>query len=158
MKRIALDTNVVNRIADTKGLLEEICAVAKEGRIIIVGIPTVRNELEQTPDLDRRALLVGVYDQLPREDVLDQASAWDLSNWGQSLWGDGSHTGVSVEATRTGNTRAGARDGIITVTASGKADVLVTEDRELKKKVCDSTAQCAVWTFEDLIRLVCVAK
>ncbi len=90
--------------------------------------------------------------------MLDQASAWDLSNWGQSLWGDGSHTGVSVEATRTGNTRAGARDGIIAVTASGKADVLVTEDRELKKKVCDSTAQCAVWTFEDLIRLVCVAK
>ncbi len=46
MKRIALDTNVVNRIADTKGVLEEICAVAKAGRIIIVGIPTVRNELE----------------------------------------------------------------------------------------------------------------
>ncbi|MBK5280540.1 MAG: hypothetical protein JJE16_00470 [Nitrospiraceae bacterium] len=154
MKRIALDTNIVNRIAATTGLIEEICTVAKAGRIIIVGIPTVRNELEQTPDLDRRALLVGVYDQFPREDVLDQASVWDASKWGQSLWGDGSHTGVSVEATRTGNTHRGARDGIIAVTASGKADVLVTEDRELKRKVCESTAQCEVWTFEDLIHLV----
>lgn len=158
MKRIALDTNIVNRIAATTGLIEEIYAVAKAGRIIIVGIPTVRNELEQTPDLDHRALLVGVYDQLPREDVLDQASVWNASKWGQSLWGDGSHTGVSVWATRTSNTRRGARDGIIAVTASGKADVLVTEDQELKKKVSESTAQCAVWTFEDFSPLVCGAK
>ncbi len=152
MKRIALDTNVINRIADSSSrLLEDICAAARMGRIIIIGIPTVRNELEQTSCLDRRALLVKVYEQLPVEAVLDQAGYWGVSRWGQGVYGDGSHTGVSVEKVRTDRFIAGARDGIIAVTASGKADVLVTEDRSLKEKVLQSTARCEVWTLNEFI-------
>ena len=148
MKRIELDTMAVNRVADQPSLLSQINEAASRGCLVIIGNPMVRYELEQTKNTNRRNVLLTAWDALPRQDVLATASFYDDGlNYGESYYGDGSHTGLPLQEART-NGRGGARDAVIATTAAGQADVLVTDDIALTKKVRDSKAACEVWNFD----------
>ena len=64
------------------------------------------------------------------ERVEAEAFIWGF-HWG-AKWGDGSHTGMSVDSIMTAN-RNHIEDALIAVTGVGNADVLVTEDERLRK-------------------------
>lgn len=146
MKRIALDTMVINRVADQPSLLSQIKEAASRGCLVIIGNPMVRYELEQTKDTNRRDALVAVWDALPRQDILATASFYGVGlRYGQSCYGDGSHTGLPLQEARTKG-RGRARDAVIATTAAGQADVLVTDDGPLTEKVKQSRTACEVWS------------
>lgn len=148
MKRIALDTNIVNLIADAPDLIGEIRDSTARTRFIIIGNPIVQYELEQTRDSARREQLLAVWSGLPKTDVLTRGGYYGVGlKYGQSLYGDGSDAGLPLDQVRTGG-RGGARDAIIATTAAGEADVLVTDDNELAFRVRSSSAPCEVWTFK----------
>ena len=153
MKRIALDTDAVNRILDTPGLLEAIKDAAGRGCFILIGNHVVRDQLVATPDHARRARLLEIYDALPRKDVLTKGGIFNISRYGAARYGDGSDTGISLSEARTAG-RGGGHDALIATTAAGEADVLVTNDKELTAKVKVSAAQIEVWTFEGFIQFV----
>ena len=151
MKRIALDTNIVNRIADAPDLIGEIRDSAARTRFIIIGNPMVQYELEQTRDSARREQLIAVWNGLPKTDVLTRGGYYGVGlKYGQSIYGDGSDTGLPLDQARTGG-RGGARDAIIATTAAGEAEVLVTDDDELTIRVRSSSAPCEVWTFMQFV-------
>ena len=151
MKRIALDTNIVNRIADMPGLIDEVCDAAARIPFIIIGNPMVKFEIDQTGDAARREQLLAVWNGLPKKDVLTRGGYYGVGlKYGESIYGDGSDTGLPLDQARTGG-RGGARDAIIATTAAGEADVLVTDDNELVLRVRSSSAPCEVWTFEQFV-------
>jgi hypothetical protein len=148
MKRVLLDTNAVNRIADRLNIMEEIKQAYNDGELIIIGNPMVRHELELTVDETRKAQLVATYDALPRRDVVCSAGIYGIGlKYGQAKYGDGSHTGISLSQARTKG-RGRARDAVIAVTAAGEADFFVTDDSTLAEKVMQSMAPCTVWDFD----------
>jgi hypothetical protein len=61
----------------------------------------------------------------------------------------GGDSGVTLPQVCTKG-RGAMKDALMATTASGAADVLVTGDGTLRKKVCQSTAPCEVWTLEQL--------
>lgn len=155
MKRIALDTNAVNKIADTPGLAEQIRDAAGRHSFTIIGNPMVQFELEQTRDSVRRTKLLTVWEALPRRDVPTRGGYYGVGlKYGQSLYGDGRETGLSLGEARTTNNLAGARDAIIATTAAGEADIIVTDDGDLEQRVKANAAKCEVWTFERFLLFI----
>jgi hypothetical protein len=151
VKRIALDTNTVNRIADIPGLIDEVSGAAVRIPFIIIGNPMVEFEIDQTGDAARREQLLAVWNALPKKDVLTRGGYYGVGlKYGESIYGDGSDTGLPLDQARTGG-RGGARDAIIAATAAGEADVLVTDDNQLALRVKSSSAPCEVWTFEQFV-------
>jgi predicted nucleic acid-binding protein len=144
MMRIALDTNAVNKIADTPGLVDRIQTAAEERPFTIIGNPMVRHELESTSDPSRRSQLLGVWEALPRTDVLASGGFYDIGlEYGEAYYSDGN----SLEQARTRG-RGGAPDAVIAVTAVDQADVLVTDDGPMTRNVQASCVTCKVWSFE----------
>ncbi len=151
LKRIALDTNAVNRIADVPGLISEIRDAADQTSFTIIMNPMVKFEIDQTGDAARREQLLAVWNGLPKKDVLTRGGYYGVGlKHGESIYGDGSDTGLPLDQARTGG-RGGARDAIIATTAAGEADVLVTDDNKLALRVRAGSAPCEVWTFEGFV-------
>jgi hypothetical protein len=153
MLRIALDTDAVNRIADFPGILEKIKLASDSSHLIIIGNHVVRDQLAATSDPERRAHLLPVYDALAKRDVPTEGALWGISKWGESTFGDGGRTGISLTEAKTGG-RGGHHDALIATTAAGHADVLVTNDGDLAKKIERSQAVCLVWSFNDFLRFL----
>lgn len=146
MKRIAIDSMIVDKIMDTPDFLATLQRAGAEGHLIIVGSHVVRNQLEATRDTDRRSRLLATYDALPLQTVATRGFILGISALGGARLVDGSESGVSVDEAKTRGPGA-LHDALIATTASGEADVLVTEEADLTKKVKASRARCGVWSF-----------
>jgi len=127
MKRIAIDTQIIDKISEDPRLVEEIKALGYS-QLVIVLSHILRDELGAVPDPWRREKLLRVLDALPKENVATH--------------------GVVPRG------RSALRDALVATTASGEADVLVTDDTDLAKKVGLSTARCEIWSFQDFVHFV----
>ncbi len=151
MKRIAIDTTFVNSVVDTDGALNKIQAAIRERRIVIKTTQIVEIQLGKTPDADRRRTLLETYAALPKETVIVEAGTCGQGlTYGNVKSGDGRHTGISLEEAKTTGRGAG-HDASLAVTASGQADVFVTDDRKLARTAKGSQAKCEVWSFKELL-------
>ncbi len=151
MKRIGIDTTFVNSIVDSHGALNKIQAAIKELRIVIKTTQIVEIQLRKTPDADRRKTLLETYAALPKETVIVEAGTYGQGlTYGNVKYGDGSHTGISFSEAKTTGRGAG-HDASLAVTASGQADVFVTDDRQLARTMEGSQAQCEVWSFQEFL-------
>ena len=83
-----------------------------------------------------------------KKEVHPYGALWGMSQWGQASWGEGSGAGVSVQDVQTKG-RGKSNDALLATTASGEAEVLVTEESQLAEKVTASPAKCNVWNFSD---------
>ena len=110
----------------------------------------VKAELEQTADPARRQLFVDTWERIPKRPCRRKADFMvRRSDMTKSLYGDGSHTGISLkQALTTGRGRF--VDAIIAVTAAGEADVLATTDPVLPKRIAASQVACTVWGPDEL--------
>src|SRR5262245_42570884 len=153
MKRIAIDTMIVDKIMETPGVLERVQAAGAAGKLSIVGSHIIRDQLEATPDPDHRQRLLSTYEGLPLKSVPTWGAVWGVSKYNQSLWGDGAETGIPIDEARTRG-RGALQDALIATTAAGEADVLVTDEWDLTKRVKRSGAQCEVWRFAQFAAFV----
>jgi hypothetical protein len=146
MTRITLDTDAVNRLADTPGLLDAAVRAHARGALVFVDTHIVGDQLAETPDAERRARLLDTWSAMPKVSVPTHGAVWNLSRWDKATWGDGADSGVTVPTMRTEG-RGGLHDALIATTAAGAADVLVTNDDALAKRVRAAQVSCAVWSF-----------
>ncbi len=65
MKRIAIDTNVIDVIAETPGLLEAVQEAGARGALRLIATHVQRDQLAAITDGDRRARLLAAYAALP---------------------------------------------------------------------------------------------
>ncbi len=149
-KRVVIDSMIISRIAETAGLVQRIQRASANGSLTIVETHLLRDQLSQTPDAARRTLLLRVYDALPMVAVPTSGFVLDVSRLDDGEFGDES---VDLEGLATGG-RGRMQDALLASTASGKADVIVTEDGDLRKTVNAKKLQCKVWSFADFSRFV----
>jgi hypothetical protein len=148
MKRIAFDSNVVDAIAASPGLLEAIQRASSRGVLQLISTHVQEDELIATPDRRRRSKLLAVYHALPVSTVPTHGFVLDISRLGMARLGDGSSTGVSIDDLDSESGRH-RRDALIGVTAAGEADAFVTcERRRLPKRMRRAGAACEIWDFK----------
>jgi hypothetical protein len=153
MKRIVIDTMVVDLIADTPGLLEQVQEAARRGALSFVVTHIIRDQLAAAP-AGRRDTLLGAYDALPKTQVPTKGFVLGLSRLGEARLGDGSETGVSAHDVRPSGDMGGLADALIATTASGDADVLVTADSALRAKAQKAGVRCDVWDLAQFVAFV----
>lgn len=153
MRRIAIDNMIADRIMERPGLLRAIRRAAGCGALVIVATHILRDGLAQTSDPERRRRLLATCDELPKEEVPTRGLVLDVSQLDEARLGDGAESGVSLGQLKTRG-RGAWKDALIATTASGDADVLVTEDKDLAKRVRAARARCAVWNFAEFARFV----
>jgi hypothetical protein len=151
--RIAIDANAVDHLLDSPAALEVIRTAVQRLGFIFIGNHVVRDQVAATPNAGRRDALLAVYDALPKKDVLTHGGYYGISGYGQARYGDESGTGMSLSHVKTSG-QGGAHDALIATTASGEADVLVTDDDQLTKKMRAKGAKCEVQTFQQFLSFI----
>ncbi len=148
-KRVLIDSMIIDRIAEVAGLGERIqCAVA-DGALMIVETHILRDQLSKIRNPAQRTLLLGVYDALPKVTVPTSGIVLDVSRLGGAEFVDERN---DLEGLATNKGRGGMQDALLALTSSSKADILVTEDGDLRKKA--EAKRLQVWTFADFRRFV----
>jgi hypothetical protein len=153
LKRISIDTMIVDKLLAEPGLIADIQAAGRAGRLEFVKNHIVRDQLGVTPDAQLQGRLLAAYEALPGSDVATRGVVLDASRLDMAGLGDASESGTPLGAVRTRG-RGGMHDALIATTASGDADVLVTEDDELRVRVRAAAAKCTLWRFADLLAFV----
>jgi hypothetical protein len=78
-------------------------------------------------------------------------TVYGVSKYGPSTYGDGKSSGVSIQEIRPPTTNNHTRDALIATSASKHADILVTNDGRLYRRLEKLTQKkCQVWNFSDL--------
>ena len=148
MKRIAFDSNVLDAILASPRLVQAIQRAATAGELLLVSTHVQEDELAATPDEERRASLLALYRALPITTVATYGFVIGVSRVGMARIGDGSRTGVAIDDLDSKG-RKHRRDALIGVTAAGEADVLVTCERRLRRRMKAARAPCEVWDFDE---------
>ena len=150
MKRIAVDTMIVTRIANTPGLVEKVLASAPRLRLVTTHI--TRDQLEAIKEPADRERLLTVYDSLPKEDVATGGFVLDVSRLDEAELCDEKSALTLEQLTTKG--QGGIHDALIGLTARVKVGVLVTDDKELIKKVKRVLPECELWSFKQFVAFV----
>ena len=164
--KIMVDTNIYDKIIETPGMLERLNSHTADGHLTVLTTFVQEEQIAAITDTEKRKMIQSIQ----RTKVPPAAGLWGLTPWGEFPWGsDGSEGGLPVHEVMTtitpeqadvampkehaeafGLRRGHSGDALIASTASVEADVLVTEDGRLRKKVKNSGAKCHVWTFDNL--------
>lgn len=146
--RVLLDSMIFDRIMDAATLFEKLLVAVRQGVVAFVVPHITRDQLSATKDDAKRRDLLAVYDALPKRAVATHGLVLGISRLNEARLGDGSETsGVSLDEAKTRG-RGAMADALLVTTASGEADVLVTEDLAVRRAVERVKAACAVWDFE----------
>ena len=147
MKRIAFDTHIVDQIAATPGMLEALQDANRGGALVLITSHIQSDELSDIADSERRGKLLAIYDALPTEWAATHGFVIGYSRLDMARIGDGSWTGVGVDDLDSVDSKH-RRDALIGTTAAAEADVLVTNDGRLTRRMRAANAPCDVWNFE----------
>jgi rRNA-processing protein FCF1 len=129
MRRVVLDSNAVDPIADTPGAYEAMRAAVDSGHLELLYTHVNINELTRVPDEHRRAQLVLILVALGRL-VPTGSTAVDFSRLDFCRVGDDTDV---LDALRSGNVDH-TRDALIASTAVFEKCALVTNEHRLTKR------------------------
>jgi hypothetical protein len=132
-------------IADAVDVLNEL---TRRGRLLMITTHVQRNELAQTPE-PRRAKLLSAYDRLAMTEVPTDGGIWGVSEWDNFKWGDGTGS-LRIGDIMTTNPKD-AQDALIAITAAADANILVTDEHDLPKKIKRKTDRPEVLTFAQFL-------
>ena len=128
MHRYVFDSNAVDPIADLPGAYEVVRAAVDEERIEILFPHITLDELAQTPELERRQLLLVALVSLGRL-VFSGGFVFNQSRFDQARLSGGTVTFETLKSGKDKNTR----DALIGVTAEFERCTLVTRDDALAR-------------------------
>jgi len=118
-----LDTNIYDRVVDRRGFAERINAAALAGAIEILRTRVQEEEIARIPDAARRAAMRRIRSRI-----------------------------VPVSEAARAGAHPPSEDAQIAATAAALAEVLVTEDREMRERAAAHPIE--VWSFEELVAFV----
>jgi hypothetical protein len=149
--RFLIDANIIDRFLEMPDLIDKIQQAAKRGSLTIIETHILRDQLEATKDEQRRARLLAVYEALPKTPVATSAFILDASRLDVATPGDESMS-ASIGRLKPSRDLGGLKDALLAVTAAGKADVLVTEDTRLKRKIGGTSI--SAWGFDQFYEFI----
>jgi hypothetical protein len=150
--RFMLDSNIYDEIIATPGMTELLNELHQSGQIEIIKTHIQEDELEKIPDSDKRSRIMKV----PGTKVRTEGAIWNVSRWGQGTWGSGSGD-IKIEDIRKGIAKH-SEDALIATTAAVKADILVTNEKRLSKRIAASGSRIKVWNYADFQKYINTIK
>ena len=121
-----LDTNIYDLIVARNGLTARLTQAVRARQIEILRTRVQDEEIARIPDAVRRAAM----QKVPFRRIPTNEAAWSAA------------------------TPHPSEDDMIAATAEAAADVLVTEDRELRERVKAKGTSLEVWSFDRLVRFI----
>src|SRR6516162_1232670 len=140
MMRALLDTMIFDKIVADQSLKADVLKVVGFGEVVILSTHVQEDQIGRIPDQTMRDEI----SVIPRTVIATGAAVWDHSNWDEAKFDEGIGPATVEDAFR-GNPRD-IPDALVAATLSD-ADVLVTEDKDLRKRV-EVKARGRVWSFE----------
>jgi rRNA-processing protein FCF1 len=126
MRRVVLDSNAIDPIADTPGTYETVRAAIDAGHLDVMFTHITIEELANIQDYDRRCRLLLLVIDLGRL-VPTGSTVLDVSRFNFARYGDDA---IDIEALRSKNIDH-SRDALIAATAIFEHAALVTNERRL---------------------------
>lgn len=145
--KFALDSMVYDRIAADSHVRKKVIDASARALMVLLSTHIQEDQLAATPDPAKRPSLLAALQEIAPIRVPTAGAVWDLSKWGEATWGDGSDSGIIIGQVDS-PARKHTTDALIATTGARDADVLVTDDTRLRKRVKGFGAKCEVWGFE----------
>jgi predicted nucleic acid-binding protein len=146
--RFMLDTNVFDHIAEDAAFAKVVEDAARSGSITIVSTHIQEDQIADNPEREKREAIA----RIPRTIVPTTGFAWDVSRLGIARLAD-DETSATIE--RMGRRHLkNTKDALIAASARDQADVLVTEDKTLQKRIRREDLNVTILTFEEFRRQV----
>ena len=146
MKKIMIDTNIVDCIVAEEGFSGRLQNLHHSGRLTILTTHIQQDEIGEMPDTkqEKRKKLQETIAKIAPEVVPTEGFVLNRSRLGLAALG----RGESIDEFRKGNLKH-TEDALIASTAEAKADVLVTENTEdFKSRIKALGFQFELWDFK----------
>lgn len=147
--RIMLDSNVFDKVAAKPEIIHDLGLLTRTGELEIVSTHIQDDQLKKIPDRTKRDAVLGI----PGRIVPTTEFVLDVSDLELSCLGNGEAGSLHYEDIRRGNPRH-IEDALIALAAAHEADVLVTDDKRLGKKVKATASALQVWVSADLVAYI----
>lgn len=122
-------------------MTEVLAALHQSGQIEILITHIQEDELSRIPNKTKRELVMKV----PGNRVSTEGAIWNVSRYGEATFGSGGGD-LKIEDIQKGNP-SHSEDALIATTAAAKADILVTDEGTLPKRIRTSGSKVKVWDF-----------
>lgn len=142
MKKCMFDTVIFNRVVEHKIPVELFTEY-----VDVYATHVQQDEIDKTPDHQKRADLKRVFTNLDTEKVPTESAVWDESRWDESKWSgdDDLCKRIGAALDRCKKKKNNIRDALIAETAIKNTFTLVTDDRCLKEEVLKLGGGCLSW-------------
>lgn len=141
-----LDTHIFDCLADKPGIIPTINLLQENKKVALLSTHIQEDELSDIKDKAKSRII----SKIKRVQVNTEGAVYGVSKMGLSTYGDGGSSGVSIRDIQS-PAKNHTRDALIATSASKHADVLVTNDGRLCKRLEKLTQKkCQVWNFSDL--------
>ncbi len=137
------DTQIYDLIIAIPNLTDCINCLSTNNKIEVLCTHIQNDELSKIPDHDKYVKV----SLIKRKQVTTAGAIYGVSKYGAAKYGNGSSSGISIGQIRSPSGKH-TKDALIATSASQYADVFVTEDGRLSKKLRGISASCEVWSFE----------
>jgi len=138
-----IDSQIYDKIVADTDFQRRLEALLAAGRFRMLSTHVQEDEINQTPNVAKRAALQSVNtEKVPTMGVVVGVSQID-----QARISSDEVKGLRFEEIRRGNLKH-TEDALIATTAAQEADVLVTDDITLQKRVRSQPTKIEVWDFE----------
>jgi hypothetical protein len=141
-RKFMLDSNIYDEIVKVPAMLKTLNRLTVAGNMIVLQTHIQRDELAKIVDDQKRIDVLSVI----ASTVPTNGAIYGISKFGQATFGAGDGN-LKIDDIRSEAFEHGA-DALIGTTAVAVADVLVTEDRRLAKRVM-SKSHLPVWLFSE---------
>jgi hypothetical protein len=133
MVKCLFDSMIYDRLVEDEGCRNLLIRRCEQGLVEVLVTHIQLDQLQATPDAEKRALLLAMANAIRSTRIPTDGAVWGLSKWGESKWGGGT-ADIKVDDIASGNLRHYA-DGLLVATAAAEADIFVTEETRLPKKI-----------------------
>jgi hypothetical protein len=133
MIKCLLDSMIYDRLAadpECQSLLIRRC---EQGLVEVLVTHIQLDQLRATPDPRKRELLLATAKAIQAKRIPTDGGVWGMSRWGEFKWGGGT-ADVKVSDIAGENAKHLA-DGLLVATAAAEADLFVTDEKRLPKKI-----------------------
>jgi predicted nucleic acid-binding protein len=155
MQRIMLDTNEYDKLLAAPHVYDRLLALLAEGKIELLATHIQKDEIMAVEDTIKKARLQALLSRARM--IATRGSVFGVSRFDQSRFGrDEDHKLIEhklIEHIRRSRWDRDTEDALIAATAATDADVLVTDDESLMRRLNSyPSIQCEVIIFKELER------
>jgi hypothetical protein len=147
MIRCLLDSNIYDKLADHDECRNLLIRRCEQGLVEVFVTHIQADQLEKTPDGEKRKLLLATAQVVRSRRIPTDGAVLGLSKLGESRLGGGRGE-IKVDDIADGKTKH-YPDGLLVTTAAAEADIFVTEEKRLPKKIRQYQTRLEVKSFSE---------